>query len=254
LSDPLSALVIAAAGFLMGAVNNLAGGGGAIALVAFEECAGLDPKTSNASLRPAAISVSAGGTLGFWRGAQRIPGHAWRLALYALPGAAAGSFLVVETPVVVDRAVLSLILVTVLWQQLHPAARRPPPETAPRASGWLEFLGLTLVGLHMGYIQVGAGLVTLAVMTALHERDLVRINVVKLIIVLLTSVTSVGILAWQEAITWGPAVALMVGSFAGSFAAGRWSARRGHGGVRIAVLVITSAVLVRLLWQIATGR
>jgi uncharacterized membrane protein YfcA len=247
--------VILAAGFVMGAVNNLAGGGGALGLLAFEEACRLPAAMANASLRPAAMFVAVGGALGFRSRAARAPRGAWLQAALSLPGAIAGSFLVVTMPVWAYRATLVTILALVLWQQLQPASRRPArgDGIARPVPAWLQFALYTLVGVHLGFVQVGAGLITMAVMHALHERDLVRINASKMVVVMLSSTVSVAVLAWQAQVVWGPALLLGAGAGVGSFLASRWSVWKGHAGVRGAVLVISTVVLSHQLYKLSAG-
>ena len=244
--DATTAALTFGAGLVMGAINNVAGGGGALGLVALE-AGGLSTTAANASLRPAAITISIGGSLGFRTRAQPVPQEAWLYGLMTLPGAVAGSVLALTMPVLVYRAVLAVILATVLVQQLWP---RPPRPAADRRRAWLAPVMFTLVGVHMGFVQVGAGLIIMAAMTALRSGDLLRINSAKMVIVLLSSATSVAVLAVAEETHWPAALALAFGSGIGCFAASRWSVARGHGGVRLAVLVICVLVLLRLVWQI----
>jgi uncharacterized membrane protein YfcA len=247
--EPLAAAGIAAAGVVMGAVNNLAGGGGALGLVALEVAGGLPVAAANASLRPAAVGISVGGHFGFRSRALRVPSSAWIFGALAVPGSVAGSYLVSTTPVWLYRLVLGAILGTVLWQQLRPGARdaagRDAASSASAArSPWLAVVLFPLVGVFMGYVQVGSGLLIMAVMTLLRERDLVQVNASKMVIVLLSSVASVAYLAIEGTIHWPAALALAAGAAYGSFLAGRWSVGGGHARVRIAVLAITSIVLV----------
>src|SRR5690606_38115367 len=60
-----AAAVLLVAGAAMGFVNNLAGAGGVLGLLAFDFAAGLSPSIANASMRPAALSIAAAGAVGF---------------------------------------------------------------------------------------------------------------------------------------------------------------------------------------------
>ena len=243
----LEALAIAATGFFMGAINNLAGGGGALGIVAFEEFAGMPPKEADINLRPAGIAIGLSGYLGYVSRGTRVPGRAWLLGLVAVPGAVLGSLLAIELPTWVLQATLATILLVVLQQQLFP---RPGPATIHEASLWRSALWFTWMGAHLGFVQVGAGLLTMLALTRLGARDLLWINAVKAAVVILTSSASVIYFAAHGRIDWIPALCLAAGAAAGSFLASRWSVDRGHGAVRVAVLVITVGILIRLLWQL----
>jgi len=243
----LSGAGIALTGLFMGWINNLAGGGGALGIVAFEEFLGMDPKAADINLRPAGMAIGLSGYLGYRSRHQNVPAKAWLLGLVAVPGALLGSFLAVELPAWALQATLAAILIVVLWQQLSP--HRDEPRTKP-APFYLNLVWFTWMGAHLGFVQVGAGLLTLIALTHLGARDLLWINAVKSAVVILTSTASVGYFVAHDAITWGPALCLAGGAGIGSFLASRWSVDKGHAGVRIMVIGITVVVLLRLLWQV----
>ncbi|MCC6672766.1 MAG: sulfite exporter TauE/SafE family protein [Planctomycetes bacterium] len=247
----LPILALLAGGFLMGFVNNVAGGGGVIGLLALEDVVHLHPVHANASLRVAAVAIGGTGWLGFRERGVAMARSAWLYGLLAVPGALLGSVMVHTLPVWLYRAALAAVLVLVLWQQLRPSARSPEGPVRA-ASPLVTVLLFTLMGVHMGFIQVGAGLVTMATLSFLHTRDLLLVNTAKLAIVIVTSAASVLYLHLVGRIEWEPALFLAAGAGAGSYAASHWSVAKGHQGIRVLVLVITIAVLARLCWQMAS--
>src|SRR5262245_32141972 len=169
----------------MGAINNLAGAAGVLGLIAFEDACGLSHTVANGSLRLAAITIGLGGWYGFRSRGVRIPRRAWALALWTVPGAVLGVILALELPLWVWRSYLLAVMVAVLWQQLGNqggvAASRPSPP------GLLAYSALVLVGLHMGFVQVGVGLVAILVLTHFHSRDLVEVNTTKMALVIVSA-------------------------------------------------------------------
>jgi len=231
----------------MGFINNLAGAGGLIGLMALDLAAGLDPTSANAALRPAALAIGISGMLGFFSKGKRVPRRAWGYGLVAIPGAIAGSLLVITLPEWVYHSALLTVVATVLFQQL----RRSSPmagSDAPVASLGLGLLLFTLVGLHMGFLQVAVGLVTMMTLRRMHSRDLVAINSAKTAIVISTAGASTASLAIAGAIHWLPALYLALGSADGSFLASRWTLAKGHGAVRSVVLLVCLALLVRFAY------
>ena len=241
-------LWVVAAGLAMGAINNLAGAAGVLGLIAFEDAVGLTPAVANGSLRLAAITIGLGGWIGFHSRGMRIEPQAWRLAACTVPGAVLGVALAVRLPEWVWRTYLLVVMVGVLAQQfsnVHPGAR----PLARR--GVAAYLALGLVGLHMGFVQVGVGLVAILTLAHFHSRDLVEVNTTKMALVIVSAVVSALEFMRHQAIAWGPALALAAAATAGSFWASRWSVARGHAAVRVVVIVITLAVVVRTVWQLA---
>lgn len=231
----------------MGAINNMAGAAGALGLVALGMAAGLGTVTANASLRLGALAIGIAGLVGFKSRGQAIPPRAWIYGLLTIPGAIAGAWLAVTLPVWVYRSALITILLAVLAQQLR--NRTPDPNTEVTTTRWWPLLFL-LIGLHMGFIQVAAGLLSILVLTALHRRDLVTTNATKMAIMICAAGTAVTYFAISGNIAWGPAASLALGCGAGSFWASRWSIDKGHAKVRLVVLAITVSVLLWAAWQI----
>jgi uncharacterized membrane protein YfcA len=239
---------LVAAGLAMGAINNLAGAAGVLGLIAFEEACGLSPAVANGSLRIAGLCIGLGGWFGFRSRGVRIPAQAWRLALFTVPGALLGVVLALELPVRLWRCYLLAVMVAVLWQQLRrpaavaPAALRPP--------GVLAHAALVLVGLHMGFVQVGVGLVAILTLAHFHSRDLVEINTTKMALVIVSALVSALEFTRNAAIAWGPALLLAAAATVGSFWASRWSVARGHAAVRVVVIGISAVVVARTVWQL----
>lgn len=235
------------AGAAMGAINNLAGAAGVLGLVAFEFACGLPTTLANGSLRPAAVAIGLFGWLGFHSRGVRIPARAWGLAACTVPGALLGVTLALRLPEDVYHVYLLAVMLAVLVQQM----RNRTPGTARRdGSRAGAFLALSLVGLHMGFVQVGVGLIAILVLTRYHSRDLVEVNTTKMALVLVSATISILEFTRNAALAWPPALVLAGAAGAGSFLASRWSVAKGHAAVRAVVLAITLLVVTRSLWQI----
>ena len=243
----LAVAVTVVAGIAMGAINNVAGGAGVLGLLAFEYLWGLPLERANPSTRLAAVAIGTFAFLGFLRAGRQVPRRAWLQALMALPGAILGSHLALGLPPMLFRSYLAAVLALLLWQQL----RARPPASSAAASPWRGALGCLVIGLHMGYVQVGTGLVAALVLAHAYDRDLLTVNAVKSVIVILTSIASAGSFAVAGAIDWVPAITLACGAAGGSYLASHWSVAKGTGAVRRVVVVIATLTLLEQLRQIA---
>lgn len=242
-----------AAGMAMGAINNVAGGAGILGLWAFQYACGLPLGIANPSSRPGAVGVGLFALLGYLKAGLRPAPGTLRLALFAIPGAFLGNLLALRAPDLLFRVYLAVVLALLLWQQ---ARGRPP--VAHGSSRWLAPLGCMLIGLHMGFAQVGTGFVAALVLVNTVERDLLRANVAKSVVVITSSVASlVGFLLapWLLAnqppvIAWGPALCLAAGTATGSYLASKWTVAKGSGAVRRVVVTIATLSLLEQLVQI----
>lgn len=247
--DPAAILITVCAGVAMGAINNVAGGAGIFALWAFQYACGLPLAVANPSSRLGAIGVGLFAWLGFRRAGVRPEPRAWKLALFAIPGALAGNLLALRANDLVFRGYLAIVLVLLLVQQTRPRRHADAP---PTASQWLAPVGCTLIGLHMGFAQIGTGFVATLVLVSTYHRDLVHVNVAKSVLVIASSIASLlgfvlapHVLDQQPpVVAWGPAACLAVGTAAGSFLASRWTVIKGATAVRRAVLVIAVLALI----------
>lgn len=238
------------AGACMGAINNLAGAAGVLGLIAFDMASGLPTPVANGSLRLAAISIGLFGWLGFHSRGVRVPMRAWRLAACTVPGALLGVTLALRLHERIYHLYLLVVMLAVLWQQLR--NRAPTFLASSSRSRAMTFGALTLVGLHMGFVQVGVGLVAILALTRFHSRDLVEVNTTKMALVLVAASVSLLEFTRNAAVAWGPAAILALAAGAGSFWASRWSVAKGHAAVRVVVIAITATVIARTIWQVAS--
>ena len=243
--DLLPIALTVVAGLLMGAINNVAGGAGVLGLLAFEYAWGMPLATANPSTRLAAVAIGSFAFLGFLRQGREIPRQAWTQGLLALPGALLGSRLAVGLPPLVFRSYLALVVAMLLWQQLRGVAGSSRPRPL-----WLSALGCFFLGLHMGYVQVGTGLVATLVLAHAYDRDLLAVVAAKSVVVIITAVTSAASLAIAGAIEWAPALTLASGCAVGSYCASRMRLMQNAAAVRAVVLVIATLTLLEQLRQI----
>lgn len=252
--EPLAVLITFVAGLGMGAINNVAGGAGIFALWAFQYACGLPLAVANPSSRLGAIGVGLFAWLGFLRGGVRPGPDVWRLAMFAVPGAFAGNLLALHTDELLFRAYLAAVLVLLLIQQ----GRKRLPAGAPVAARWLGPLGCAVIGVHMGFVQIGTGFVATLVLVTCYDRDLLQVNAAKSVVVITSSIASlagfalapIAFAGQPPVIAWGPAVCLAAGTAIGSYLASKWTLVKGSGGVRRVVVVIAVLSLLEQVFQI----
>lgn len=247
--DLAAALIVIVAGAAMGWINNVAGGAGIFALWAFEYACGLPLATANPTARVGAIAIGVFSFLGYLRAGRRPDRRAWLSGLAAVPGAWFGAKLALELPPLVFRVYLATLMALLLRQQLrrqdNGAALVPPRQPV------LALLGCLLIGLHMGFAQIGTGLVATLLLSAAYQKDLVAVNAAKSTIVILTSITSVGSFAADDAIAWPQGLCLALGAAGGSYAASHWSVKNGSTAVRRVVIAIAIVTLLEQLVRAA---
>ena len=221
---------VAAAAFIGGIINAIAGGGTLLTFPALV-AAGIPPLTANATstvaLLPGALSSMHG-----YRGELRgMSSWAKRLTLPSLLGGAAGAFLLLHTSnAVFARIVPWLVLAaTALFIAQRPVmrwARRHEHSTdsehvlaerGPSAAllGW-QFL----IGVYGGYFGAGVGILMLAALGFMGFTNIHRMNGLKnwggfcMNLVAAATFALSGIVIWPVALTM--AVSATTGGFVGS--------------------------------------
>ncbi len=243
----LAILITVLAGIAMGAINNLAGGAGVLGLMAFEYACGLPIEVANPSLRLAAVSIGVFAFLGYLRAGQRVPMRVWWLGIWAVPGAPLGGWLELHLHELVFWIYLAVVLTLLMLQQLRPL-RLSSQGSHPH---WQVALGCFLIGVHMGYAQVGVGLLSTLLLVATYDRNLVATTAAKSALVVMTSVTSVATFWSAHAIAWEPALWLALGTAIGAFQISRWAVVKGPAAVRKVVVGVAALTLIYTLQHIA---
>ena len=241
--DLLPILITFIAGLAMGAINNVAGGAGVLGLLSFEYACGMPLSIANPTTRISAVAIGLFSFLGYLRSGHSPSAKAWLISLAAIPGAWLGTELALELPDLVFRTYLSLIMLALLWQMLHKPSKR---AQSPKHS-WLAPFSCFLIGLHLGYAQVGTGLLAILLFTSTYSRDLITVNAAKSTAVILASVTSLLGFSTVHVIEWQPGLWLAAGTAIGSFYASRWAVAKGSEAIRkvvIGIAILTLAVQV----------
>lgn len=242
----LAFLITVLAGCAMGAINNVAGGAGVLGLLAFEHVWGLPLSAANPTTRPAAFAIGLFSFLGYLRAGHRPPRRVWFASLFAVPGAWAGTRLAIGLPDLAFRCYLSAIMVALLVQMLRKDKRTADRTPHP----WFAPVGCFLIGMHLGYAQIGTGLLAILVFSAVYSKDLVAVSAAKSTTVILASMTSVQGFWADDAIEWTPAIALAIGTGIGSFQASRWAVKKGSKALQRVVVGIALLTLAEQVFEI----
>lgn len=245
-------LVLFGAGSVAGVINVVAGGGSflTLSLLIF---LGLPAVVANGTNRVAILLQNVGAVWGF----HRYGVLDWRAVLWAAVPATAGSLLGTWAALVIDeeafkRTLAALMVVVTLWSLWNPLERVTPPTGSrgrPPSGSWSKATllgsGFFLVGIYGGFVQAGVGFFILAV-TTLVGLDLVRGNAVKVLSVLVFTMVSLAIFAWQGMVHWPMGLALAAGNVLGGLLGVRLTVLKGHAWVKGAVTVAVIAFALKL--------
>jgi hypothetical protein len=117
-------------------------------------------------------------------------------------------------------------------------------------TGWPSLANLAIffvIGAYGGFIQAGVGIFLLAGLVLSVGYDLVRANAVKIIIVLLFTISALIVFIRNDQVAWTIGLVLSIGNMLGAWVAARMAIQRGAAWVRrllIAVVIVSAASLL----------
>lgn len=247
--SPQEALAILAAGMAAGTVNTIVGAGSLITfptLVAF----GYPPVVANVSNTVGLVPGSVSGVLGYRRELAGQGARVLRLGSAALLGGLTGGLLLLMLPAsAFQRVVPWLILFACLLVAVQPRLSRRLAERrqvgAPPSS--MLMAGVYLTGIYGGYFGAAQGVMLIALLGILLADDLQRLNALKNVLQALVNGIAAALFILVGPVAWGPAVVLAVGAVIGGQMGAALGRRLSSGVLRAAILVVGTAVAVRML-------
>lgn len=235
-------LVLFGAGIFAGTLNVLAGGGSFLTLPVLI-LLGLPPTVANGTNRVGIIFQNIGAVWGFRR--RGVLDWRWtaRILAPACAGAVVGTSLALIIGDEAFRKVLAFLMVAVtLWTLWDPLSRieggRPPGAL---------FIGSAffVAGIYGGFVQAGVGFLVLAA-TTMAGFDLVKGNAIKVFCILVFTVLSLAIFAWNGQVEWGVGLVLAAGTIIGGQIGVHLTVLKGHSWVRGVVTITVLALAVKL--------
>jgi len=250
MSEAFQYPLLAAAGFVCGLINVIAGGGSFLTLPILIFM-GLPPVAANGTNRVAILLQNVVAVWSF----DRYGVLDRRSILWAAAPATAGAVLGVWAALSIsgeafERILATLMVVISLWTLWGPQPKPPEEGDEAGAGGRRRYValgaGFFLAGVYGGFIQAGVGFVILAVIS-FAGLDLVRGNAIKVLSILCFTAISLAIFAWQGKVVWSLGLVLAVGTVSGALVGARLTVLKGHAWLR-KVVTATIIVFALKLW------
>jgi len=247
--DYLQILLLVAVGVVAGIINILAGGGSLLTLPVLIFL-GLPPQIANGTNRIAILAQNIVAVNSFSRGGK-LP---LKLAMLCTPSALLGSYFGARIAVNISdelfRQILAGVLILVMIVMMFdPAKRLTFPE---KQLGWLRMLALVVsffgIGIYGGFIQAGVGFLIITALLC-HGLDLVRINAVKVFVVLFFTAIALAVFIQHGQVDYKLGLALAVGNSIGGWLGTKLAIAKGHGFIRKLLFAVIVVFAIRLFWQ-----
>jgi uncharacterized membrane protein YfcA len=242
--------LLAAAGFVAGAVNAVAGGGSLISFPALL-AVGYPSVAANVTNAVAVLPGYVGGSLAYRR---ELGGQGRRIAALgatSVVGAIVGARLLIATPgQLFERVVPFLILFSCALLAVEPAISRrlaPTSQGRPAHRALGLHAGQLATSVYGGYFGAGLGILLLAVLGLGLRDDLHRLNALKGVLSLIVGAASVAYFALFGPVGWSAAGVMVATSLVGGQVGVTVARRVSPAMLRwmvVAVGVVVSAVLL----------
>jgi uncharacterized membrane protein YfcA len=245
--DYLKVLLVLGTGLIAGAVNTLAGGGSLLSLPILIFL-GLPPAIANATNRVAIFSQNIFAVLGFRSQGISAFRYSFMLGLSALVGAIIGAKIAVDIRGEVFNKILAILMLVVVFFTVS-GKFKSQAGTAESIDKKSKFIGMVVfffVGIYGGFIQAGVGFLIIGSLSAIHGFNLVKINSMKVFIVLIYTIAALAVFIYEGKINWMYGGILAIGNSVGAWFASRWSVKKGDFMIKILLTVAVIGLSIKL--------
>ncbi len=234
-------------GFIAGAINTIAGGGSLLTLPILIFL-GLPPNVANGTNRIAILFQNIFTTAGFKsKGVITFPFSIY-IGISALLGSLIGAQIATDIKGDTFNKILAIIMVVVVFYMVF-KPKASLENAVERTTGkhlWISIVLFFFVGIYGGFIQAGVGFIILLLLSSINNLSLVKSNAVKVTVVLIYTIASVGVFVYNDIIDWKIGLTLALGNSVGGWLASRWSVDKGDGLVRKFLIVMVIILAIKL--------
>lgn len=238
-------LALIGTGIAAGFVNTTAGGGSmlTIPLLMFM---GLPANVANGTNRVAILLQNVIGVQTFRKKNVLDLKTDYRLAVPAVVGSVFGALIAVEMNVdLLKKIIAGLMVIMLLIIVIKPEVWvKERAGIAMAKPSLLQYVIFFFIGLYGGFIQIGVGFFLLAGLVLGAGQDLVRANAIKVLIVLLYTIFSLGIYFFHGQVNIVAGLVLAVGNMFGAWLGARFTVK---GGAKYVRYVLIGAMFIVIL-------
>ena len=241
--------LLTGAGIIAGWLNVMAGGGSMLT-VPIMLFMGLPGPVANGTNRIAILAQNISATANFRRKGFRELKLGLSLSLAAIPGAIAGAMIGVHLDGELFNQVLAIIMIGVLILMMtnRCAPAILPGHNPTRKQLILGHICMVGAGFWGGFIQIGIGFVLMPILNRLMGLDLVRVNALKVFIILCYTIVALAIFATQVEILWVAGLALALGNAIGGWLGAHSSVAKGDKLIRWVLNTVLILFIIKLLF------
>lgn len=242
----LTIVLLSLSALCAGTVDAIAGGGGLITLPALL-AAGLPPHEALGTNKGQSVSGSSAALVAFWR-AGRVDR---KQALFAFPLGFLGSLAGAAVVTAIDKDALKPIVIAMLIGAAALLVIKKPVRdedrgTRPVVAGTLALA----IGAYDGFFGPGTGTFLIVGFVALCGRSLVHASADAKVVNFASNLAAVLVFTRDGYVMWELALPMAFGQLCGGILGAHLAMRGGERIVRIAVLAVSGALIVKLVVEL----
>lgn len=235
-------------GIVVGFINTIAGSGSFLTLPMLI-FTGMPAPVANGTNRVSILLQTLTGLLSFRKQNMLDLKNAAILACFTIPGAVAGSFVVVDIPADILQNIIGYVMllfaVLTIWK---PSAFKRKAETGTQIKlKWYHFALFVVIGFYGGFIQAGVGIFILFALVLTAGYDLIKANAIKLALTFVFTPFSLAVFIYNDQVEWIPGLVLAAGSIAGAMWGAHFAIKRGTNAVRIVLFIVLALSSLKMI-------
>jgi len=247
-------VLLGAVGLAAGFVDAIAGGGGLLTMPALL-LAGVPVDLTLGTNKGQSVFGSGMALLRYGHSPLLDRKRAWVAFVPSLIGAALGVAAVLylrQVNPAVLRPMVMVLLAGVAVFMLFYRSPKVRPDRVQRAVGWAALIGF-VIAAYDGFFGPGTGTFCILAYALTYHDPLDAASANAKVVNFASNLASMAIFAWSGVILWKVAIPMAIGQAIGAWLGAHVTVKSGRGVVRIAVMVISLALVGRLAWQFWFG-
>ena len=247
-SVPLHVLAfLTLAAFAAGVVDAIAGGGGLLTVPSLL-AAGLPPQLALATNKGQACFGAVSSFASFWSKDGIDGGRAPYGFVCGFLGALAGAqVLLLVRPEPLKPIVLALLVLAAAFV----AWPRKPSKGEPHAWAMIALFPLTFaLGFYDGFFGPGTGSMLIVAFVLVFGDTMTRASGNAKVVNLASNLAALALFSLRGVVLWKIALPMALANATGAFLGARLAVKKGDRFVRVVVLVVVAALVVKILWDL----
>ncbi|GCD77733.1 UPF0721 transmembrane protein [Thermaurantimonas aggregans] len=211
-------------GVLTGMINVLAGNGSAITL-SLMIFAGMPPGLANGTNRIGAMVQTITSVLAIRKTlrTKRLIQLSVPFFLPAFLGSFVGAYIVMDLNDALLKKIIGILMVFILMSLLlNPKKWKRNTDPKRPIHTWVNYVWFFLIGVYTGFIQMGVGIMMLAIMVLSMQLSLKDSNIIKLVMAVVLSLPAFMMFIAYGQIHWPSGLVLALGQSIGSILSTRY--------------------------------